>query len=86
LVTPVSSTILGIEASLNPGSERRRVEGALLSLANEVVVGNQGVADRADRSKSKGSETLDALYPASSEQVAQQKVCSGKRRKTPLSC
>lgn len=67
-VTWVSSTVLSIEVSRNPDSERRRDAEAMLFFANEVVVPNQGVADRARQIEEQGFGTFDALHLASAEQ------------------
>ncbi|MEO8663820.1 MAG: PIN domain-containing protein [Bryobacteraceae bacterium] len=66
--TWVSSTVLGIEVSRNPDPERRRDAEALLFFANDVVVPNQEVADRAREVEKQGFGTFDALHIASAEQ------------------
>ena len=67
--TWVSSTVLSIEVGRNPDPERRREAEALLFFANEVVVPNQEVADRAREIKKRGFGTFDALHLASAERA-----------------
>jgi predicted nucleic acid-binding protein len=67
--TWVSSTILNIEVSRNPDPERRRHAEALLFFANEIVVPNQEVADRARKIEKQGFGAFDALHLASAEQA-----------------
>jgi hypothetical protein len=67
--TWVSSTVLSIEVRRNPDPERRRNADALLFFANEVVVPNQIVADRAREIEKRGFGTFDPLHLASAEQA-----------------
>jgi predicted nucleic acid-binding protein len=67
--TWVSGTILNIEVSRNPDPERRRHAEALLFFANEIVVPNQEVADRARKIEKQGFGAFDALHLASAEQA-----------------
>jgi predicted nucleic acid-binding protein len=65
----VSSAILSIDVSRNPDPERRWDAEALLSFANEEVVPNRDVADRAREIEKQGFGTFDALHLASAEQA-----------------
>jgi predicted nucleic acid-binding protein len=67
--TWVSSSVLSIEVSRNPDPERRREAEALLFFANEVVVPNREVADRAREIEKQGFGSFDALHLASAEQA-----------------
>jgi predicted nucleic acid-binding protein len=67
LATWVSSTVLHIEVSRNPDSNRRRDDEEILSFANEVVVPESADADRARYIEELGFSPFDALHLASAE-------------------
>jgi predicted nucleic acid-binding protein len=63
----VSSTVLNIEVSRNPDTDRRRDAEALLLFANEIVVPKNTEADRARQIEKQGFSPFDALHLASAE-------------------
>ncbi len=63
----VSSTVLNIEISRNPDSDRRREAEALLSFASEVFVPEMADSNRAQQIEELGFTAFDALHLASAE-------------------
>lgn len=63
-VTWVSSTVLTLEISRNPDSERRRDTEALLAFATEVLVPSNSTANLATRIQDFGIGSFDALHLA----------------------
>jgi predicted nucleic acid-binding protein len=64
----ISSTILSVEISRNPDTERRRDAEMLLSFANDVVVPTAETAGRASRIEELGFSPFDAMHLACAEQ------------------
>jgi predicted nucleic acid-binding protein len=68
LATWVSSTVLHVEVSRNPFSERRHDAESLLLFANEIVVPSRAAAERARRFDECGFSPFDALHLACAEE------------------
>jgi predicted nucleic acid-binding protein len=64
----ISSSVLSLEISRNPDSERRRGAEALLTFAREIFTPDSATADLAQRIERLGITSFDALHLASADQ------------------
>lgn len=68
LIAWVSSSVLNLEVSRNPDSERRRDTEALLMFATEVSIPNSATAELAKCIEGLGIAPFDALHLATADQ------------------
>jgi predicted nucleic acid-binding protein len=64
----ISSSVLSLEISRNPDTERRRGAEALLTFAHEIFIPDSATADLAQRIERLGITSFDALHLASADQ------------------
>jgi predicted nucleic acid-binding protein len=64
----ISSSVLSLEISRNPDTERRRGAEALLTFAREIFIPDSATADLAQRIERLGITSFDALHLASADQ------------------